>query len=104
MESFREQLLVLISAQVYMVIITCELSLSNIQHRETYSVKDTFTNMYLLCANSGFDLLFRTLYIVILAFFYNRHWYRFANPAIYWMMLLLLEDFLYYWLHRFDHQ
>ncbi|MEO5995316.1 MAG: sterol desaturase family protein [Chitinophagaceae bacterium] len=104
MESLREQLLVLISAPFYMVIITGEIILSNIQHRKAYSVKDTFTNIYLLFANSSIDLLFRTLYVGILVYFFNRQFYHITNPIIYWILLLLLEDFLYYWLHRFDHE
>ena len=26
------------------------------------------------------------------------------HPAVYWILLILAEDFLYYWLHRFDHE
>lgn len=104
MHSIREQLLVLISAPVYMLIILCEILFSNFQHRKSYSFIDTITNIYLLIANSSIDLLFRTLYVGVLVFFFNRQWYQFSNPVVYWIVLLLLEDFLYYWLHRFDHE
>ena len=40
----------------------------------------------------------------ILVFFFNRQFYHISNPVVYWILLLLLEDFLYYWLHRFDHE
>jgi len=104
MESLREQLLILISAPFYMIIIAGEIILGNLQHRKAYTLKDTFTNVYLLLANSGIDLLFRTLYVGILVYFFNRQVYHISNPLLYWFVLLLLEDFLYYWLHRFDHE
>lgn len=104
MESLREQLLILISAPFYVVIIFLEIILSNLQHRKAYTIKDTIANVYLLLANSSIDLIFRTIYVGILVFFFNRHIYHFINPFVYWVALLLAEDFLYYWLHRFDHE
>lgn len=104
MQSFREQLLILISTPVYILIIACEIILSNVQHRKTYTVRDTITNIYLLIANSSIELLFRALYVGILVYFFNRHFYTIHNPVVYWILLLVLEDFLYYWLHRFDHE
>lgn len=104
MESLREQLLILISAPLYAVIIVLEIILSNLQHRKIYTVKDTLANVYLLLMNSSIDLLFRTIYVGILVFFFNRQLYHFTNPVVYWIALLLAEDFLYYWLHRFDHE
>lgn len=104
MESFREQLLVLISTPFYVIIIVGEIILSNIQHRKTYSLKDTLANVYLLLANSSLELLFRTLYVGVLVYFFNRQVYSIQNIVVYWLLLLILEDFLYYWLHRFDHE
>lgn len=104
MESLREHLLILISAPIYVIIILLEIILSNLQHRRTYTVKDTIANVYLLILNSSIDLIFRTIYVGILIFFFNSQVYHFTNPLIYWIALLLAEDFLYYWLHRFDHE
>lgn len=58
-----------------------------------------------MALNSGIDLLFRTIYIgVILTFFYEHRLVEpIANPILYWVILLLFEDFMYYWLHRVDH-
>jgi len=103
MESFSEQLLILISTPVYIIIIACEIIPSNIQQRRIYTFKDTVTNIYLLLTNGSLDLLFRALYVGVLVYFFNRHFYIISNPFIYWSLLLVLEDFLYYWLHRFDH-
>ncbi|MEJ7769083.1 MAG: sterol desaturase family protein [Chitinophagaceae bacterium] len=104
MDSVREQLLIFISAPFYVIIILLEIIISNVQHRPAYTFRDTLANIYLLLANSGLDLLFRTIYIGILVFFYNRQVFHFANPFVYWLVLIVAEDFLYYWLHRLDHE
>jgi sterol desaturase/sphingolipid hydroxylase (fatty acid hydroxylase superfamily) len=102
--SFREQLLILISTPLYLVIIGVEILLSNLQHRRLYSWKDTLNNIYLLLLNSGIDLLFRVIYVAVLARCYDHRWMSLQAGFSYWLLLLLAEDFLYYWLHRFDHE
>jgi len=54
--------------------------------------------------NSGIDLLFRGFYILVLDICYRHHWISITNIFSYWFLLLLAEDFLYYWLHRWDHE
>ncbi len=101
----REQLLILISTPLYLIVIGLELFLSHLRKQESYSCKDTIQNLYLMVLNGGLDLAFRILYIgVILSFFYDiRFFGPIENPWIYWTVLLLAEDFMYYWLHRVDH-
>ena len=101
----KEELLILFSTPLYIIMIGVELLLSNYRERKTYSWKDTFQNFYLMLLNTGIDFAFRAIYIgVILTFFYNlniiptiKTWW------IYWLVLIIFEDFLYYWLHRVDH-
>ncbi|MEP6467317.1 MAG: sterol desaturase family protein, partial [Parafilimonas sp.] len=81
-----------------------ELLLSHISHRKAYTLKDSFTNLYLMLLNSGIDLAFRLVYLAILQFFFLRAVTQWQNAFMYWLVLLLAEDFLYYWLHRFDHE
>ncbi|HVU96644.1 MAG TPA: sterol desaturase family protein [Puia sp.] len=104
MENLREQILILVSTPIYLVIIVTEILLSNYRHRKTYTVKDTLSNLYLMLLNGGIDLLFRGVYLVILEFCYRHHWISITNVFSYWLLLLLAEDFLYYWLHRWDHE
>lgn len=104
MEPLREYYLILLSTPLYIVIIGAEILLSNYSHKKIYSWKDSARNLYLMLLNSGVDILFRAIYIVILDYFYDRHLISFNNAILYWTLLLLLEDFLYYWLHRFDHE
>ncbi len=104
METFREQILLLVSTPVYILIIGVEIVLSNYQHRICYGWKDSAANLYLMILNGTIDLLFRAVYLVILGFFYAHRWINFSQVFAYWSLLVLGEDFLYYWLHRFDHE
>jgi sterol desaturase/sphingolipid hydroxylase (fatty acid hydroxylase superfamily) len=104
MDSLREQLLILISTPIYIVIIGLEILLSHWYQRKAYSLKDTATNVYLMLLNASIDLGFRVVYLAILQFFYSHAIISIISGITYWLLLLLTEDFLYYWLHRFDHE
>ena len=104
MDSLREQWLILISTPIYFIIIGLEILLSHLGHRKAYTIKDTVFNLYLMLANSGIDLAFRIVYLAILQYFFLHAAIQWHNAFLYWMILLLAEDFLYYWLHRFDHE
>ncbi|HET9825709.1 MAG TPA: sterol desaturase family protein [Chitinophagaceae bacterium] len=104
MEAIYEQLLILISTPLYLVIIGTELLLSNYHHRKAYSWKDTAANVYLMLLNAFTDLLVRSGYLFVLNYFFHYQLFSFTHPVVYWLVLLVAEDFLYYWLHRFDHE
>jgi sterol desaturase/sphingolipid hydroxylase (fatty acid hydroxylase superfamily) len=104
MHAVYEQFLILVSTPVYVFIIALEILISNYQHRKLYSWKDSLTNLYLMALNSAIDLLFRSFYIAILAYCYSHRYLEWHQAIMYWALLLLAEDFLYYWLHRFDHE
>jgi len=104
MHFIYEQLLILISTPLYLVIIGLEVLLSNYGRKDVYSWKDTAANVYLMVLNAFIDLSVRTSYLFVLNAFFHNRFFSFSNAIVYWIMLVLLEDFLYYWLHRFDHE
>ncbi len=104
MEELREQWLILISTPIYLILIVSELLISHWQHLQKYTLRDTISNLYLMLLNAGVDFLFRLIFY--LAFFNLCFSHRFVSWQVgipYWIALVIAEDFLYYWLHRFDH-
>lgn len=100
----NEQLLLLITAPVYLIVIGFEIILSNLHLKKYYTLKDTLINMYLCILNGGIDLLFRAVYLVILVVFYEFHFISFSfNPILYWFLLFIFEDLAFYFEHRVDH-
>lgn len=104
MEAISEQWLILISTPIYLVLIAAELLLSHWQHRKNYTLKDTITNVYLMLLNGSIDLLFRVVYLAVFAYCYSHKLINWQHGVMYWLLLVVCEDFLYYWLHRFDHE
>ena len=103
MDSVKEQLLILLSTPLYIAVIVGEMLLSHYRHTKSYTVKDTLTNLYLMLLNSGVDLVFRLVYLVIFQWFWEHRLYEFTTPFWYWLWLVIGMDFLFYWLHRVDH-
>lgn len=105
MDDIREQWLLLISTPFYIAIIGFEILLSHLQHRKSYSLKDTIANIYLMLLNAGLDFASRIIvYLYILQYFYAHAFFTWKINIIYWLALVIAEDFMYYWLHRFDHE
>jgi sterol desaturase/sphingolipid hydroxylase (fatty acid hydroxylase superfamily) len=104
MDDIREQWLILISTPFYIIIIGLEILLTHLQHKKAYTIKDTLTNIYLMLLNGGIDLFFRVVSLTVLQYFFLHAVIQWQYGFAYWLLLLLGEDFLYYWLHRFDHE
>jgi len=102
-ESLREQFVIMLTTPIYIIIIGLEIILSNLHERKSYSVKDTINNFLFMLLNGGLDLVLRSFYVVILFFFWNQRITEISTPWIYWLTLLIAEDFIFYWLHRLDH-
>jgi sterol desaturase/sphingolipid hydroxylase (fatty acid hydroxylase superfamily) len=99
----REQLLFFISTPLYILLIGGEILLSYIHNRSYYTTKGTLMNIWLSSLNFALDLLLRAFVLIFLSWFLRFQIINWTTPWIYWIMLLITEDFLFYWLHRVDH-
>lgn len=104
MDQFKDSFLLIISTPIYMILIGLELGMSYFHEKKYYTLKDTITNVYLSALNGGIDLAFRVFYLAVLAACYQYKHVTIENAWLYWTVLLILEDFAFYWLHRFDHE
>ncbi len=103
MEDYKQTLLLLISTPLYAVLIGFEMIMSAIHNKHLYTVKDTFTNVYLTSLNFGLELLIRAFCLGFLAFFFQFNFITIENPYLYWFSLLILQDIAFYFEHRVDH-
>ncbi len=88
---------------IYLIIIGAEVFVSNYHHRRLYTWRETFTTIMLSLLNGGIDLLIRGVYLIILTFIYNLRLVAWEQSVLYWLVLFLLIDFQFYWLHRLEH-
>ncbi|MBA4853346.1 sterol desaturase family protein [Emticicia sp. BO119] len=98
-----EQLVIIFSTPLYTFLILGEIILSNVQDRRFYTFKDTLTNVYLMLLNGGIDFLSRGVTWGILAWVFQYRFFEIQNPFLYWFVLFVAEDFVFYVLHVVDH-
>ncbi|HRD58189.1 MAG TPA: sterol desaturase family protein [Ferruginibacter sp.] len=104
MGSTRETWFIFFSIPLYSILIGAEILLSNWKHLQYYSLKSCLQNIYLTLLNAGLDLLLRGLfYISVLMFCYNHQLFSIENVYLYWFLLFILEDIVFYVEHRIDH-
>jgi sterol desaturase/sphingolipid hydroxylase (fatty acid hydroxylase superfamily) len=103
MELFKDSFLLLIAAPAYLVLIGVEVVVSYVHERPYYTVRGTLTNAYLAAVNVGLDIAMRATWFAMLTWVYQYARFQVTNPCAYWIALLILQDFLFYWLHRVDH-
>lgn len=103
MQEFRESLLIMISLPVYIIVIGAELLYSYFHHKHYYTGKGILTNIYLSALNFALDILVRGVCLWVLNYFYQFRFFEIHNVIWYFIVLVLAEDFMYYWLHRVDH-
>lgn len=99
----REKLVFMISTPLYAFFILAEIIFSYIHNRHYYSTKGTLMNIWLSALNFSLDVLLRGFVFMFLGFFFTHRFFEIQTPWLYWTVLLLAEDFLFYWLHRVDH-
>ena len=100
---FKETAVILFSTPIYLVLIGAEIIFSAYFNQQKYSVRGTVENFYLMLLNMGLDILMRGLTLFVLNYFFEQKFFEIENAVFYWTALLLLEDFVFYWLHYFDH-
>jgi len=104
MNEIRETLLVLISVPIYAAVIGFEIFYSYFKNKGLYTAKGLLSNVYLTALNMGLDILIRGLCLIVLGYFFRFHFTDLSySPILYWTVLVIAEDFMFYWLHRVDH-
>ena len=104
MELFKDSPLLLAAAPAVLVLIVVEALVSYLHDRHDYTVKGTLTNAYLAAVNVGLDVSLRAAWFAVMSWIFQFHVVSVANPWVYWPALLVLQDLLFYFLHRVDHR
>lgn len=103
MGQLQKELLLLFSIPIYGILIPLEILLSNFHNWKFYTWKETLTNVYLNVLNACLDLLLRGIALSVLIYFYKYHITLTQNAFLYWTLLFLGEDVLFWLEHFVDH-
>lgn len=103
METFRESFVILVSIPVYAIVIGIEMYFSHAYKHKRYTGIGTFENLYMTAANMGLDILMRGVNLFLLSYFFTYAFFSFQNQVVYWVVLIFVEDLMFYLLHLVDH-
>ena len=99
-----EKVFLLLMAPIFLVCMIAEAIVLHRRRRQTYSVHETGTNVVLALSHAAADGI---AWGLLLGLFYLVYQHRlFDVPFNGWTLLLLvlLQDFFYYWFHRGSHR
>lgn len=81
-----------------------EMYFSYVHDRKQYRGRDTFTNVYLMASAFVINVLTKTGTFMLLQYVYLHYrLFQISNTLIYWIVLILAQDFLYWFLHYTGH-
>jgi sterol desaturase/sphingolipid hydroxylase (fatty acid hydroxylase superfamily) len=104
MRALYDQLVLLLSTPLYILVIGAELLISHLEGVKAYSWKDTIQNFALSLLTGLSDLLMRGISLIVLTFLFQYSLLNWSYSVAYWVILLLFTDMMHYWLHRLGHQ
>jgi len=96
-----EAVAVLITALAVLTLI--EMGLSYWENRKYYEKRDTFTNIYLTLLAFVLNIVVKTSTFFILDYAWHFRLFEIRNALAYWLILVVLQDFLYWVLHYVGH-
>jgi sterol desaturase/sphingolipid hydroxylase (fatty acid hydroxylase superfamily) len=93
--------LVLMGLLVVLTIV--EMGLSYWENRKYYEKRDTFNNVYLTSLAVVTNLIVKASTFFMLSFAYQFRLFQIHNVFLYWFILVVVQDFLYWVLHYTGH-
>jgi sterol desaturase/sphingolipid hydroxylase (fatty acid hydroxylase superfamily) len=85
------------------VLTLVEMGLSYWENRKYYQTRDTLNNIYLTSLAVVTNLIVKLSTFVILSFTYQYRLFQIHNIYLYWFVLVVVQDFLYWVLHCTGH-
>jgi len=97
----NEAVIILITLLVALTLI--EMWLSYREDRKYYEKRDTLTNIYLTSLAFILNLAVNGSIFFILSYTYQFKFFQINNAIVYWFVLIVAQDFLYWVLHYVGH-
>lgn len=102
-----DQLILLLNAPLTLALMVIEIIYSTRYDKQYYTLKDTMANLLLGGCYILIDVLTKGAGILMLSFFFTYGFHLAPSPHqafLYWFSLLILEDFVYWFMHLMDHR
>ena len=89
---------------IYLSAITIEAFYSYYTQKKLYSIKDSLINILLGVTGVIIRALTKGAWLALWIFLYRFSFFKIAQSIWSWVLLFLLNEFVYYWFHRFSHE
>jgi sterol desaturase/sphingolipid hydroxylase (fatty acid hydroxylase superfamily) len=97
----REAIVVLVGLLVLLTLV--EIGFSYWGDRKYYEKRDTLINIYLTSLTFIINLAFKGITFLILNYTWQFRLFEIKNEIVYWTILIISQDFLYWVLHYLGH-
>lgn len=88
----------------FVIVLTLvEMYISYVHDKKLYNKRDTWTNIYLMTVAVVINLIMKTATFFLLEYCYQFRFFEISNFWMYWIVLILVQDFLYWFLHTVGH-
>jgi sterol desaturase/sphingolipid hydroxylase (fatty acid hydroxylase superfamily) len=94
---------VVILVSLLVLLTLAEMWFSYRENRRYYEKRDTLTNIYLSTLAFFLNLAVNGSTFFILSYFYRFRFFTITNAVLYWVILVVTQDFLYWVLHYVGH-
>ncbi|MBK0379152.1 sterol desaturase family protein [Mucilaginibacter segetis] len=101
LDTRNEAVVILVGLLILLTIV--EMWLSYRENRHYYEKQDTLTNIYLTALAFILNLAVNGSAFVLLSFVYQYKLFQIRNSVLYWIVLVIIQDFLYWVLHYTGH-
>jgi sterol desaturase/sphingolipid hydroxylase (fatty acid hydroxylase superfamily) len=101
LDARKEAVVILVGLLVLLTLV--EMWFSYRENRHYYEKRDTLTNIYLTSLAFVFNLAINGSTFFILNFAYHFCFFQISNVVLYWFVLVVVQDFLYWVLHYTGH-
>ena len=101
--SVHREIAAIVLVSLLAVLTICEMWFSYRENRKYYEKRDTLTNIYLTTLAFLLNLAINGSTLVILNSAYRFRLFQINNAVLYWFVLVVVQDFLYWALHYTGH-
>lgn len=89
---------------IYLTAITIEVLYSYYSKKKLYDIKDSLVNIFLGVSGVVLRVLTKGAWLALWIYLYQFAPVKIKESTWSWILLFLLNEFVYYWFHRFSHE
>lgn len=97
--------IIIYAIPVFIILMAIELYINYKEKKELYNLKDAVSSITMGFGSIFVDLFAKFIYLTVFLYFYE-NFRIFTFPSVWWSfaILVVLEDFFFYWRHRMMHE